>query len=33
MQTTLDALLASDNGLNRKFANAGATTCDSARLK
>jgi hypothetical protein len=27
MQTSLDALLASDNGLDRKFADAGATTC------
>jgi hypothetical protein len=27
MQTTLDALLASDKGLDRKFADAGATTC------
>ena len=27
MQTTLDALLASDNGLDRKFADAGATSC------
>jgi hypothetical protein len=27
MQTTMDALLASDKGLDRKFADAGATTC------
>ena len=33
MESSLNALLASDKGLNRKFADAGATTCDTAHLK
>jgi hypothetical protein len=33
VESTSAALLASDKGLNRKFANAGATSCDTAHLK